>query len=275
MTFGKVMGGGFPAAAFGGRADVMSRLAPDGPVYQAGTLSGNPIATTAGLATLPPRDRRRVRRPVGETADTIRLRGRRRAHRRRGAPPPTVGRARCSRSSSPTARSATSPAPAGRTPRRSRRSSTPCSRAGSTSRRRRTRRGSCRRPTTTAPSRPSSTRCPRPPCRAPPQRWEPLMSARRSSTCSATARSTTPRASSTAAATASTSPTSAPKMADRIGRDDRRPRHRPPASRRRSSGPSETSAPLAAARGLDAGARPAGHRVGQQVRGHQLRRRRR
>ena len=52
MTFGKVMGGGFPAAAFGGRADVMSRLAPQGPVYQAGTLSGNPIATTAGLATL-------------------------------------------------------------------------------------------------------------------------------------------------------------------------------------------------------------------------------
>ncbi|GAA4700967.1 glutamate-1-semialdehyde 2,1-aminomutase [Nocardioides conyzicola] len=52
MTFGKVMGGGFPAAAFGGRADVMSHLAPEGPVYQAGTLSGNPIATTAGLATL-------------------------------------------------------------------------------------------------------------------------------------------------------------------------------------------------------------------------------
>ena len=52
MTFGKVMGGGFPAAAFGGRADVMGRLAPDGPVYQAGTLSGNPVATTAGLATL-------------------------------------------------------------------------------------------------------------------------------------------------------------------------------------------------------------------------------
>ncbi len=52
LTFGKVMGGGFPAAAFGGRADVMSMLSPDGPVYQAGTLSGNPIATTAGLATL-------------------------------------------------------------------------------------------------------------------------------------------------------------------------------------------------------------------------------
>ncbi len=52
VTFGKVMGGGFPAAAFGGRADVMAMLAPEGPVYQAGTLSGNPIATTAGLATL-------------------------------------------------------------------------------------------------------------------------------------------------------------------------------------------------------------------------------
>ncbi|MFZ2015256.1 MAG: glutamate-1-semialdehyde 2,1-aminomutase [Nocardioides sp.] len=52
MTFGKVMGGGFPAAAFGGRADVMSMVSPEGPVYQAGTLSGNPVATTAGLATL-------------------------------------------------------------------------------------------------------------------------------------------------------------------------------------------------------------------------------
>ena len=52
VTFGKVMGGGFPAAAFGGRAEIMRRLSPEGPVYQAGTLSGNPIATTAGLATL-------------------------------------------------------------------------------------------------------------------------------------------------------------------------------------------------------------------------------
>ncbi|GGK99443.1 glutamate-1-semialdehyde 2,1-aminomutase [Sphaerisporangium melleum] len=52
MTFGKVMGGGLPAAAFGGRAEVMSRLAPEGPVYQAGTLSGNPLACAAGLATL-------------------------------------------------------------------------------------------------------------------------------------------------------------------------------------------------------------------------------
>jgi glutamate-1-semialdehyde 2,1-aminomutase len=52
FTFGKVMGGGLPAAAFGGRADLMDQLAPIGPVYQAGTLSGNPVAVAAGLATL-------------------------------------------------------------------------------------------------------------------------------------------------------------------------------------------------------------------------------
>ncbi len=52
MTFGKVIGGGLPVGAFGGRADIMNHLAPVGPVYQAGTLSGNPIATAAGLATL-------------------------------------------------------------------------------------------------------------------------------------------------------------------------------------------------------------------------------
>src|SRR5215470_1067349 len=52
LTFGKVMGGGLPAAAFGGRAEIMDLLAPAGPVYQAGTLSGNPLATAAGLATL-------------------------------------------------------------------------------------------------------------------------------------------------------------------------------------------------------------------------------
>ena len=52
FTFGKVMSGGLPAAAFGGRAEVMEQLAPLGPVYQAGTLSGNPVAVAAGLATL-------------------------------------------------------------------------------------------------------------------------------------------------------------------------------------------------------------------------------
>ncbi len=51
-TVGKIVGGGFPAAAFGGRADIMKILAPDGPVYQAGTLSGNPVAMAAGIETL-------------------------------------------------------------------------------------------------------------------------------------------------------------------------------------------------------------------------------
>jgi len=51
-AFGKIIGGGFPAAAFGGRADIMDVLAPNGPVYQAGTLSGNPIAMTAGIETV-------------------------------------------------------------------------------------------------------------------------------------------------------------------------------------------------------------------------------
>lgn len=51
-VFGKVIGGGMPLAAFGGRAEIMDRLAPDGPVYQAGTLSGNPVAVAAGLAVL-------------------------------------------------------------------------------------------------------------------------------------------------------------------------------------------------------------------------------
>jgi glutamate-1-semialdehyde 2,1-aminomutase len=52
VTLGKVMGGGLPAAAFGGRRDIMQCLAPLGPVYQAGTLSGNPLAVAAGMATL-------------------------------------------------------------------------------------------------------------------------------------------------------------------------------------------------------------------------------
>jgi glutamate-1-semialdehyde 2,1-aminomutase len=56
---GKIVGGGLPLAAFGGRADVMDRLAPSGDVYQAGTLSGNPLATAAGLTTL-----RRLREPA-------------------------------------------------------------------------------------------------------------------------------------------------------------------------------------------------------------------
>ena len=51
-TLGKIVGGGFPVGVYGGRADLMKRMAPEGPVYQAGTLSGNPVAMAAGLATL-------------------------------------------------------------------------------------------------------------------------------------------------------------------------------------------------------------------------------
>jgi glutamate-1-semialdehyde 2,1-aminomutase len=51
-TLGKIIGGGFPVGAFGGKAEIMNQLAPTGPVYQAGTLSGNPIAMVAGMATV-------------------------------------------------------------------------------------------------------------------------------------------------------------------------------------------------------------------------------
>ncbi|MCX7678067.1 MAG: glutamate-1-semialdehyde 2,1-aminomutase [Spirochaetes bacterium] len=51
-TLGKIIGGGLPVGAYGGRSDIMSKVAPEGPVYQAGTLSGNPLAMAAGLATL-------------------------------------------------------------------------------------------------------------------------------------------------------------------------------------------------------------------------------
>ena len=60
VTYGKVIGGGMPVGAFGGRAAIMDRLAPLGPVYQAGTLSGNPVAMTAGLTTLQKLERDRV-----------------------------------------------------------------------------------------------------------------------------------------------------------------------------------------------------------------------
>jgi glutamate-1-semialdehyde 2,1-aminomutase len=51
-TFGKIIGGGMPVGAYGGRAELMRQIAPSGPIYQAGTLSGNPVAMAAGLATL-------------------------------------------------------------------------------------------------------------------------------------------------------------------------------------------------------------------------------
>jgi len=74
FTFGKVIGGGYPVAAVGGRADIMDLLAPQGAVYQAGTLSGNPVATAAGLATLEMCDAdlyRTIDRVAHEVSDVV------------------------------------------------------------------------------------------------------------------------------------------------------------------------------------------------------------
>ena len=68
---GKVMGGGFPCAAFGGRGDLMEQLAPAGPVYQAGTLSGNPVAVAAGLAALDLIEREDPYRHLEATAEDL------------------------------------------------------------------------------------------------------------------------------------------------------------------------------------------------------------
>jgi glutamate-1-semialdehyde 2,1-aminomutase len=101
-VFGKVIGGGMPLAAFGGTREVMSQLAPLGPVYQAGTLSGNPVATACGLATLK-RDRQAglLRRPGGQDRGP----GATAWSRRRARPACrwwATAKAACSASSSPT-----------------------------------------------------------------------------------------------------------------------------------------------------------------------------
>jgi glutamate-1-semialdehyde 2,1-aminomutase len=70
-TLGKIVGGGMPAAAFGGKADIMSSIAPDGPVYQAGTLSGNPVAMAAGLATLEQIDQPEFYEGLGERTSEL------------------------------------------------------------------------------------------------------------------------------------------------------------------------------------------------------------
>ena len=160
MTFGKVMGGGLPAAAFGGRAEIMDMLAPAGPVYQAGTLSGNPLATAAGLATLrqcTPRGLPAGRRGSGRDR---RARGRG-ADRGRSAVPAAGGRQPVlvlPRRHQPgqglrAGAGAVGPGLRGVLPRDARR-------LASTFRPRRTRPGSSRPPTTTWPSPGSPTRCP-------------------------------------------------------------------------------------------------------------------
>ncbi|HSB19998.1 MAG TPA: glutamate-1-semialdehyde 2,1-aminomutase [Anaeromyxobacteraceae bacterium] len=84
VTFGKVIGGGLPVGAFGGRAEVMDRIAPAGPVYQAGTLSGNPMAMAAGKATLELLDPAAYQR-LEETSDRL-ARGLAEQARRAGVP---------------------------------------------------------------------------------------------------------------------------------------------------------------------------------------------
>jgi glutamate-1-semialdehyde 2,1-aminomutase len=134
-TLGKIIGGGLPVGAYGASRDLMRQIAPAGPVYQAGTLSGNPLAMTAGLATL-----RRLRdksstNDSNKAGRASRAASRRPRVRRASRPSPTAS-GRCGRVSSPR-----NPSPTGRPPRAppatlTANFSTPCSRAAFTSRRR-------------------------------------------------------------------------------------------------------------------------------------------
>jgi glutamate-1-semialdehyde 2,1-aminomutase len=148
-TLGKVIGGGLPVAAYGGRADLMQQVAPSGSVYQAGTLSGNPLAMAAGIATLDGLTNKSRFARRDSSTDCGRS--------RRGAgcrSPPTVP-ARCGDSSFVPNRCARSRMPRRRTSIASSDSSTRRSIAASIWRRRRSKRRSCprRTPTRTSPTR--------------------------------------------------------------------------------------------------------------------------
>ena len=154
---GKIIGGGLPVGAYGGRADIMELVAPAGPVYQAGTLSGNPLAMTAGLWALQELSPRLYQAP-GEARRAARRRARRRgARRRRAAAGQRVRLAghavlhRPPRPRLPVGARRPTPPPTGG-------SSGACSSAASTCRRRSSRRGSCRAPTQRATSRRRSKR---------------------------------------------------------------------------------------------------------------------
>jgi glutamate-1-semialdehyde 2,1-aminomutase len=140
VTLGKVVGGGLPVAAYGGRAALMQHVAPVGRMYQAGTLSGNPLAMAGGLATLAALTREVHDGIVARTATLVegcaRSPSGTACRARRGTP------GRCGASSSTRARCARSTTPARGTSRSSAASSTRRSTAGSTSRRRPSRRGS-------------------------------------------------------------------------------------------------------------------------------------
>ena len=144
-TLGKVIGGGLPVGAYGGRREIMELVAPAGPVYQAGTLSGNPLAMTAGIETL--RAHRRARRVGRARASRRAARG---GARRRSA---TASRSRvpgrCSACSSRTCPSRAGTRPSRPTRRASRRSTARCSSEASTSLRRSSRPASSRPRTAT------------------------------------------------------------------------------------------------------------------------------
>ncbi len=158
-VLGKVIGGGLPAAAYAGPREAMERIAPAGDVYQAGTLSGNPLASAAGLATLAQLDAAAYQR-LG-AAHRPPQRRLRRACRRAPAPGrrrPGAGHALLQRRSG----AATSRPPAPATPRPMHASAGPCSTAVSTRRRRSSRPGSSPSPTTRRASTARSKPPPRP-----------------------------------------------------------------------------------------------------------------
>ena len=146
---GKVIGGGMPAAAFGGRRDIMAHLAPLGGVYQAGTLSGNPIAVAAGLENAATDPGAGVLRHAHARKRAVSPMASRPSRRKRRCRSRRMLSAACSACISPSTFRRASPKSRRATRSASTRSSTRCSTPACTSRRRRMRRVSCRLPTTT------------------------------------------------------------------------------------------------------------------------------
>ena len=137
-TFGKIIGGGMPVGAYGGRADLMRQIAPSGPIYQAGTLSGNPVAMAAGLATLE-RSRRRVSTRCWRKKPTSFATGWNKPRMPLACRSPATAAARCSVCFLPTSGWKPTPMRLPAIRRRSSAFSTPCANAACTWHRPRTR----------------------------------------------------------------------------------------------------------------------------------------
>ena len=127
-TLGKVIGGGLPVGAYGGRREIMELVAPAGAVYQAGTLSGNPLAMTAGIETL-----RAIAEPASGKGWSAPARGSRRVSRRSAPESRSCAQERCSACSSRTCPSRAGTRPSGPIPTASPRITARCSSAGSIS----------------------------------------------------------------------------------------------------------------------------------------------